>query len=159
MSKNKNKILVTGTAGFLGSHLSEKLAGLGHEVIGIDNINNYYNTKIKHERLKKLKKYPNFVFFKLDLRNKNNLKKKLNKYKNKIKVIIHLAGQAGVRYSIKNPITYLENNIISYVNLLEFFKNINNLKLIIYASSSSIYGEVGSKITNFDTLLFEIFSK
>ena len=137
--------LVTGAAGFIGFHLSLSLLKKKQKVIGVDNINNYYNTKIKHERLKLLKKFPNFTFFKLDLKNKNNISKRLNKYKNKIKVIVHLAGQAGVRYSIKNPITYIENNIISYVHLLEFFKNNNNLKLIIYASSSSIYGETGSK--------------
>jgi len=137
--------LVTGAAGFIGFHLSLSLLKKKEKVIGIDNINNYYNTKIKHERLKILKKYPHFIFFKLDLKNKNNISKKLNKYKNKIKVLVHLAGQAGVRYSIINPVTYLENNITSYVHLLEFFKNNNNLKLIIYASSSSIYGEAGSK--------------
>ena len=137
--------LVTGAAGFIGFHLSLSLLKKQKTVIGIDNINNYYNTKIKLDRLKILKKYPKFKFFKIDLRNKNSLQKKLSKYKNKIEIIIHLAGQAGVRYSIINPITYIENNIISYINLLEFFKNKSEPKLIIYASSSSIYGEKGSK--------------
>jgi len=137
--------LVTGAAGFIGFHLSLSLLKKQKTVIGIDNINNYYNTKIKLDRLKILKKYPKFKFFKIDLRNKNSLQKKLSKYKNKIEIIIHLAGQAGVRYSIINPITYIENNIISYINLLEFFKNKSKPKLIIYASSSSIYGEKGSK--------------
>ena len=137
--------LVTGAAGFIGFHLSLSLLKKKYKVIGIDNINNYYNTKIKYERLKILRKHSNFTFLKLDLRNKNKISKKLSGYKHKIQVIVHLAGQAGVRYSIKNPITYLENNIVAYVNLLEFFKNNKKLKLIIYASSSSIYGETGSK--------------
>tara|TARA_B100000700_G_scaffold327227_1_gene441171 strand:- start:205 stop:1176 length:972 start_codon:yes stop_codon:yes gene_type:complete len=140
--------LVTGAAGFIGFHLSLFLLKKQKSVVGIDNINNYYNKKIKFDRLKILKKYPNFKFFKIDLKNKKTLSKKISKYKNKIDIIIHLAGQAGVRYSINNPITYIENNIISYINLLEFFKDESKPKLIIYASSSSIYGEKGSKESN-----------
>ncbi len=137
--------LVTGAAGFIGFHLSLFLLRKQKSVIGIDNINNYYSKKIKFDRLKILKKYPKFKFYKVDLKNRKSFAKNINKYKNKIDIIIHLAGQAGVRYSIINPITYIENNIISYINLLEFFKKDSNLKLIIYASSSSIYGEHGSK--------------
>jgi len=136
--------LVTGAAGFIGFHLSLFLLKRQKSVIGIDNINNYYNTKIKFDRLKILKKYPKFKFFKIDLKNKKSLEK-IAKYKKRVNIVIHLAGQAGVRYSIINPITYIENNIISYINLLEFFKNNSKPKLIIYASSSSIYGEIGSK--------------
>jgi len=137
--------LVTGSAGFIGFHLSLALLKKQKYVIGLDNINNYYNKKIKLDRLKILKKFPRFKFYKIDLRNKKNLSKNIKKYKSKIETIIHLAGQAGVRYSIINPISYIENNIISYVNLLEFFKNSSKIKLIIYASSSSIYGDIGSK--------------
>ena len=115
------------------------------QVIGIDNINDYYDQKIKHSRLKILKKFSRFKFFKIDLSKKKDIKKKITPYKNKIKVIIHLAGQAGVRYSVQNPTSYITNNIMSYIKLLEFFKSSSKLNLIIYASSSSIYGEIGSK--------------
>ena len=136
--------LVTGAAGFIGFHLSLELLKKNKIVIGVDNINNYYNQKIKYDRLKFLKKFKKFKFIKLDLNNKKALSKKLNKYKNKIRMIIHFAGQAGVRYSIINPSSYISNNIMSYIYLLEFFRNSSKLKLIIYASSSSIYGESGS---------------
>ena len=139
--------LVTGAAGFIGFHLSLELLKKNKPVIGIDNINNYYDQKIKYDRLKILKKFSKFKFYKIDLNSKKNLYKKINKYKNKIEIIIHLAGQAGVRYSIINPSSYIQNNIMSYVQLLEFFKDSSKIKLIIYASSSSIYGEVGSKIS------------
>jgi len=137
--------LVTGAAGFIGFHLSLKLLKKKKFVIGVDNINHYYDQKIKYDRLKILKKFSKFKFFKIDLNNKKNFSKKINRYKNKIEIIIHLAGQAGVRYSIINPSSYISNNIMSYVHLLEFFKNSSKIKLILYASSSSIYGEVGSK--------------
>jgi UDP-glucuronate 4-epimerase len=137
--------LITGTAGFIGFHLALTLLKKGNVVIGIDNINNYYNKKIKLDRLNLLKKYSKYKFLKIDIANEKSLKKGLNNYKNKIKYIIHLAGQAGVRYSIKNPITYIENNVKAYVNLLEIFKKSRTLKLFIYASSSSVYGEVSSK--------------
>lgn len=138
--------LITGAAGFIGFHISLELLKKNEKVIGVDNINNYYDKRIKYSRLKILKQFPKFKFFKIDLNNKINFSKKINKYKNKIELIIHLAGQAGVRYSIFNPGTYIQNNIMSYVQLLEFFKNSSKNKLILYASSSSIYGEAGSKI-------------
>ena len=137
--------LITGAAGFIGFHISLELLKKNKVVIAIDNINNYYDKKIKYDRIKILKKFPKFKFFKIDLNDKKYLHKKINKYKNKIKVIIHLAGQAGVRYSIINPSSYIKNNIMSYVQLLEFFKNSSKINLIMYASSSSIYGEVGAK--------------
>ncbi len=137
--------LVTGAAGFIGFHLSKELLEKNESVIGIDNINDYYDQKIKHSRLKILKNFSKFKFFKIDLSKKNDIKKKITPYKNKIKIIIHLAGQAGVRYSVLNPTSYITNNIMSYIKLLEFFKNSSKLNLIIYASSSSIYGEIGSK--------------
>ena len=139
--------LITGAAGFIGFHISLELLKKNEKVIGVDNINNYYDKRIKYNRLKILKQFPKFKFFKIDLNNKINFSKKINKYKNKIELIIHLAGQAGVRYSIFNPGTYIQNNIMSYVQLLEFFKNSSKNKLILYASSSSIYGEAGSKNT------------
>ena len=90
--------LVTGAAGFIGFHLSLTILKKGYSVVGLDNINDYYNKKIKFDRLKILKKYSKFHFVKVDLSNKKILSKKINRYKNKIVVIVHLAGQAGVRY-------------------------------------------------------------
>ena len=137
--------LITGAAGFIGFHISLELLKKNKLVIAVDNINDYYDQKIKYDRLKILKQFSKFKFFKVDLNNKKHFSKKLSRYKNKIETIIHLAGQAGVRYSIINPGSYIQNNIMSYVQLLEFFKDSSNIKLIMYASSSSIYGEVGSK--------------
>tara|TARA_B100000029_G_scaffold508380_1_gene595119 strand:+ start:1285 stop:2253 length:969 start_codon:yes stop_codon:yes gene_type:complete len=136
--------IITGAAGFIGFHLSHLLLKKNVQVIGIDNINDYYDVSIKKDRLQILTKFPNFTFLKLDLSNKKEISKNLKKLKKRVKVIIHLAGQAGVRYSIYNPETYIKNNIMAYIHLLEYFKN-TNVKLILYASSSSVYGEKGSK--------------
>lgn len=138
-------ILITGCAGFIGYHLSIFYLKCGKQVLGIDNINNYYSKELKLKRLNKLKKFKKFKFFLIDLRNKKSLKK-IKKYR--IKFIVHLAGQAGVRYSIVNPLSYADNNIKAYINLLEFFKHHRHLVSILYASSSSIYGDKKSKINN-----------
>ena len=119
--------LVTGAAGFIGYHSCLKLLQNNKKVIGVDNINNYYDIKIKKDRLKKLKSYSNFKFFKVNLAKKIQIDKNLSKYKNKITTIIHLAGQAGVRYSIENPHSYIMNNIFAYIELLEFIKNSKKL--------------------------------
>lgn len=132
-------ILVTGCCGFIGFHLSQFYLKKGKKIIGIDNLNNYYDTKFKKNRLEILKKNKNFKFFKIDLKNKVSLNKITN-YK-KITYIFHLAGQAGVRYSIINPQAYISDNITSYINLLEFFKKSKKIKCIFYASSSSVYGQ------------------
>ena len=143
------KTLITGVAGFIGFYAAKRELEKGNYVIGIDNLNNYYEPKIKKDRLNILKKEKNFLFFKEDLNNKN-FYKKLKKYLKDIEVVIHLAGQAGVRYSIKNPESYILNNILAYVKLLEFFKFSKKLKTILYASSSSVYGEKGeNKLSNF----------
>ena len=112
--------------------------------IDFTNLNDYYDTEIKKNRLKILKKEKNFLFFKDDLNNKN-FYKKYKKHLIDIDIVIHMAGQAGVRYSILNPETYIMNNILAYVKLLEFFKQSRKLKVILYASSSSVYGEKGQK--------------
>ena len=140
-------ILITGCAGFIGYHLSIFYLKRGKQVLGIDNINNYYSKELKLKRLNKLKKFKKFKFFLIDLKNKQSLKK-IRKYR--IKFIVHLAGQAGVRYSIVNPLSYVDNNIKAYINLLEFFKYHRHLVSILYASSSSIYGDKKSKIKNYN---------
>ena len=136
--------LITGVAGFIGFHKALYELKKGKRVIGIDNLNDYYDPKLKNSRLNILKKNKNFLFLKKDL-SKNNCYHSLKKYFNQIECVIHLAGQAGVRYSITNPEEYIKHNIVAYVKLLEFFKNSKKLKLILYASSSSVYGE---KVSN-----------
>ncbi len=131
-------ILITGSAGFIGYHLTKKILNKKTEVIGIDNINNYYDIKLKKNRINDLKKNKKFSFFKIDL---SEYKKINNIVKNKkIKIIIHLAAQAGVRHSIKNPRSYFKSNLEGFFNILEISRH-NNIKHLIYASTSSVYGE------------------
>ena len=132
------KILVTGCAGFIGFHLSLFLLKKNIKVVGIDNINDYYDVKLKKNRLQLLKNYNNFTFNKFDLVNKNKLNSIV--FNHKIKTIIHLAAQAGVRYSIENPNSYFKNNLEVFFNILEVSK-INKIKHLIFASTSSVYGE------------------
>ena len=142
------KILITGVAGFIGFHLANKLLKQkGVKIIGIDNLNNYYDKKIKKQRLKILKKNRNFSFIFGDLKKSSTFRNK--KIKKDIKFVYHFAGQAGVRYSIKKPNEYIKDNIISYINLLEHFKKSKKLKNIFYASSSSIYGDKAFSSSNF----------
>ena len=136
------RILVTGCAGFIGFHLCNKLLKGGNNVIGIDNMNAYYDVELKEARLKILKEKKNFIFKKLDIKNFNKLKRFVKNY-NPI-IIINFAAQAGVRYSFKNPRAYIDTNIKGFMNILDVAKLIN-CKKIIYASSSSVYGE--NKIT------------
>ncbi len=132
------KIIVTGSSGFIGCHLTRKLLELNHTVYGIDSINNYYDVKIKNNRTKELKKFKNFFFLKVDLKNKAKIEKYFKKIK--INLIINLAAQAGVRYSITSPQKYFDNNILGFFNLIEFARKYN-IKNIVSASSSSVYGE------------------
>ena len=131
------KIFVTGTSGFIGFHLSKKLLEKGHTVHGFDSMNKYYDVKIKKARLKILKKYKKFFFTKNKLENKKILNHTILKFKPTI--IIHLAAQAGVRYSIENPKAYMDSNIIGTYNIIELSKKIN-IKHLLIASSSSVYG-------------------
>ncbi len=133
----KQFILVTGCAGFVGMHLCKKLLNSKYTVLGIDNLNNYYSKKLKLDRLKILKKFKNFQFRKVDICNRQKLKLELKK-KN-FSHVIHLAAQAGVRYSLINPDSYIQTNIVGFVNLLEYFKD-KKLNKFFYASSSSVYG-------------------
>ena len=130
-------IIVTGCAGFIGMHTSIELLKKKFNVIGIDNINNYYSTKLKLSRLKELEKFEHFKFFKFNLINKKKLEYIFKKYKPTY--LIHLAAQAGVRNSIINPDAYTINNIYAFQCILEVVKKYK-IKHMIYASSSSVYG-------------------
>ena len=131
------KILVTGSAGFIGYHLCNSLLNDGYDILGIDNINNYYNKNLKLERLEILKKYKNFNFKKIDISNRENVAKIFKNFKPY--KVINLAAQAGVRFSIENPYAYIDSNIIGFINLIEISKQ-NDVNGFIYASSSSVYG-------------------
>ncbi len=146
------KILVTGTAGFIASHVAKELIKRGDEVVGLDNINDYYDVNIKYDRLKKVginkerihydkiigsELHENYQFIRINLENKeliNNLFET-----EKFDVVCNLAAQAGVRYSLTNPDAYINSNIIGYINILEACRH-NNVKHLVYASSSSVYG-------------------
>ena len=135
----KEKILITGCSGFIGSSLVKKLIKNKSFVIhGLDNINKYYDLKLKKDRLKELVKYKNFKFFKIDVSNKDILLKNFKTYK--YTHVFHLAAQAGVRYSLENPEQYLNSNLIGFFNILEAIK-INKVKNFYFASSSSVYGD------------------
>tara|TARA_B100000212_G_C27367763_1_gene531083 strand:+ start:531 stop:1541 length:1011 start_codon:yes stop_codon:yes gene_type:complete len=131
-------IFITGAAGFIGFHLSKRLIKNGNRVIGIDNLNDYYDPKLKEARIEILKSYKDLFFFKkINLEDKESLKGIFLKYKPEI--IVNLAAQAGVRYSLQNPYSYIESNIVGFLNLLEECRR-NNVKHLVYASSSSVYG-------------------
>ena len=131
------KVLVTGAAGFIGYHYSKFLLEQGYDVIGIDNLNNYYNVQLKKDRLKKLTSFKTFDFVKGDISNLQVLEEIFRK--NIFEYVVNLAAQAGVRYSIENPHAYIESNIVGFINILECCRH-NNIRHLIYASSSSVYG-------------------
>ncbi|MBL7877701.1 MAG: NAD-dependent epimerase [Cyclobacteriaceae bacterium] len=132
-----NKVLVTGAAGFIGFHLTKSLLEQDFEVTGLDNLNNYYDIKLKESRLSILARQKKFSFEKIDLQSKSELDK-LFSFK-KFDYVVNLAAQAGVRYSITNPYAYLESNLTGFLNILEACRN-NPVKHLVYASSSSVYG-------------------
>ena len=131
------KILVTGAAGFIGFHASKRLLDSGYDVIGLDNLNNYYDINLKNDRLKILQEYDGFTFHKIDLKDQGEVES-LFKKKSPQRVI-HLAAQAGVRYSIENPHVYIQSNIVGTFNILEGCRR-NQVEHLVYASSSSVYG-------------------
>lgn len=131
------KILVTGGAGFIGFHLSKRLLEAGAAVIGIDNLNDYYDVSLKEDRLAILRKFPNYQFLKLDIADKESLSALFEKEHPDI--VVNLAAQAGVRYSIENPQAYIDSNIIGFFNILEACRH-NPVEHLLYASSSSVYG-------------------
>lgn len=136
MSANK-KILITGSAGFIGFHLAGKAAALGYEVVGIDNLNDYYDVTLKESRLAVLKKTPGFTFEQIDLADRTALNRLFSE--NAFSCVINLAAQAGVRYSLINPHAYLESNLHGFLNILEACRH-HKAGHLIYASSSSVYG-------------------
>ena len=147
------KILITGVAGFIGFHLARKLVASGHTVVGLDNINDYYDVDLKYARLKKLgitkdeartfknlnssKELPNFKFIRLSLEDRKSLPELFEK--EKFQMICNLAAQAGVRYSLENPEAYIDSNIVGFSNILECSRNYD-IEHFVYASSSSVYG-------------------
>ena len=131
------KILVTGAAGFIGMHTSIKLLDRGDDVIGVDNLNDYYDVDLKKSRLANLQTYPNFQFVNTSIENRASMKQIFDN--SNIKYVIHLAAQAGVRYSLANPDAYIESNIQGFMNILELCRH-HSVKHLTYASSSSVYG-------------------
>ncbi|MCK8097413.1 NAD-dependent epimerase [Pseudoalteromonas sp. 1CM17D] len=130
------KYLVTGSAGFIGSAVVERLTSAGHQVIGIDNINDYYDPALKYARLKRIE-HPSFTFIKMDIADRVAMPALFDN--EKFDIVIHLAAQAGVRYSLDNPLAYADSNLIGHLNVLEGCRY-NNVKHLVYASSSSVYG-------------------
>lgn len=136
----KNRIIITGSAGFIGFHLSRRLLENGYTVFGLDNLNDYYDVRLKKDRLSILKQYPSFSFYQIDLSDRGSLDRMFSQdnilSEDKI---VHLAAQAGVRYALQNPDSYIKSNLIGFYNLIENARRIKCSHLI-YASSSSIYG-------------------
>jgi UDP-glucuronate 4-epimerase len=131
------KILVTGSAGFIGNHVSLRLLEDGHEVIGVDNLNPYYDVNLKHRRTERLTPYDNYINVPIDINDHVKLNKVFEKYK--ISQIIHLAAQAGVRHSLTAPRDYIDSNVLGFLNILEACRNYS-IGHLIYASTSSVYG-------------------
>ena len=131
------KYLVTGAAGFIGFHLSQRLLERGDEVVGLDNLNDYYDVSLKEARLAQLTPHSSFRFFKTSLEERETI---LDLFQQeRFDVVVNLAAQAGVRYSLQNPYAYIDSNIVGFINILEGCRH-NGVKHLVYASSSSVYG-------------------
>jgi len=131
------KYLVTGAAGFIGFYVSQRLCAQGHEVVGLDNLNDYYDVNLKLARLKELEVFSEFKFAKIDLADRDGIAKLFAE--EQFDRVIHLAAQAGVRYSIDNPMAYADSNLVGHLTILEGCRH-NNVEHLVYASSSSVYG-------------------
>ena len=134
---NTKKILVTGAAGFIGYFLCQRLLDMGSTVVGIDNLNDYYDVSLKHERLHLLEPYKKFSFHKIDISDRAAIEKLVSN--ENFNIVVNLAAQAGVRYSIINPEAYINSNIVGFFNILETCRH-NPVEQLVYASSSSVYG-------------------
>jgi UDP-glucuronate 4-epimerase len=132
-----NRVLVTGSAGFIGFHLSQRLLARGTEVIGLDNLNDYYDVLLKKDRLAQLEDYPNFHFHQLDLVDRSGIAELFRQQH--FDMVVNLAAQAGVRHSLKNPHVYVDSNLVGFLNILEGCRH-SNVKHLVFASSSSVYG-------------------
>lgn len=144
------KIFVTGAAGFIGFHLVARLLEHGNEIIGLDNLNNYYDPALKQRRLKEIAKHPNatgFTFIKADIADREQLENIFSE--NQFDLVINLAAQAGVRYSLENPYTYVDSNVVGFVNILEGCRQ-SKVPHLVYASSSSVYGLNNRKPSHID---------
>ena len=131
------KYLITGSAGFIGFHLSKRLLGQGNSVVGLDNLNEYYDINLKKFRLNELKGDPKFTFHKLDLVDRNGIEKLFSE--NNFDYVVNLAAQAGVRYSLEHPHAYVNSNVVGFLNILEGCRH-SDIKHLVFASSSSVYG-------------------
>ena len=132
-------VLVTGAAGFIGYHLSEALLARGDSVIGVDNLNDYYDPALKHARLDRLKRHAGFTFHLADIGDDGQMVD-LARAAQGVEIVVHLAAQAGVRYSLVNPQAYARSNLVGHLNVLELCRHMKGLKHLVYASSSSVYG-------------------
>lgn len=130
-------ILVTGAAGFIGFHVAKRLLSDGHEVVGVDNLNSYYDVSLKMARLEQIAQYPNFRFERVDIADRDAFPRVFANYG--IERVIHLAAQAGVRYSLGHPHEYVDSNLVGFVNVLEACRH-HQVEHLVYASSSSVYG-------------------
>jgi UDP-glucuronate 4-epimerase len=137
MELKYQKVLVTGAAGFIGYHLAKRLLTEGHQVVGLDNMNPYYDIALKEARLEGLKKERKFNFVEIDLADRHPLEGLF--VQQKFDVVVNLAAQAGVRYSLENPYAYVDSNLVGFINLLECCRH-NAIKHLVFASSSSVYG-------------------
>lgn len=131
------KVLVTGAAGFIGFHVSRQLLEQGHSVVGLDNLNDYYEVSLKEDRLKELEPYEHFRFVKMDLADRDAVARLFAE--EGFNRVVNLAAQAGVRYSLENPHAYVDSNLVGFVNILEGCRQ-NKVEHLVYASSSSVYG-------------------